>query len=132
MDCSTPTARISSVIAMAKTPSLNASTRPVSTGGSYIGRRSSVQIARRLDAPRAPQQGMHAPLELEQAERLQDVIIGPEVQRPRDVGLVRARAEEEHRHVAAVADLAQDFDSGDVRHHHVEYYELLFLVREGG
>ena len=29
---STPTARISSVIAIAKTPSLNASARPVSTG----------------------------------------------------------------------------------------------------
>src|SRR5262245_6616326 len=30
IDCSMPTARISSVIAIAKTPSLNASTRPVS------------------------------------------------------------------------------------------------------
>ena len=73
---------------------------------------------------RAAQDGADAGDELARAERLDDVVVGAELEAQHAVGLVAAGGEHDHRHALAVAQLAQQVEARAVGEHDVEEHEV--------
>ena len=73
---------------------------------------------------RAAQDGADAGDELAGAERLDDVVVGAELEAQHAVGLVAAGGEHDHRHALVGAQLAQQVEARAVGEHDVEEHEV--------
>src|SRR5260221_4632080 len=74
---------------------------------------------------RAAQDGAHARHQLARRAGLRHIVVGAELEPDDAVDVVAARGEHDHRHAARLADLAQRLDAVDLRHHDVEYDNLV-------
>ena len=81
------------------------------------------------DGARAAQDRADARDELAGAERLDDVVVGAELEAEHAVGLVAAGGEHDHRHALVGAQLAQQVEARAVGEHDVEEHEVGTLAR---
>jgi hypothetical protein len=83
---------------------------------------------RRGDGARAPQHGADARHQLAGAERLDDVVVGAELEAGHAVDLVATGGQHDHGGVAGGAQLAQGVEARAVRQHDVQQHEVGTLV----
>src|SRR5258706_9910879 len=74
---------------------------------------------------RAAQDCAQARHQLARRAGLRHIVVGAELEPDDAVDVVAARGEHDYRHAARLADLAQRLDAVDLRHHHVEYDNLV-------
>ena len=72
----------------------------------------------------ATQDGADASDHLARAERLDDVVVGAELEADDPIGFLTARGEHDDRHLRGSAQLAADVVAGAVRQHYVEQDEV--------
>ena len=84
-----------------------------------------------MRAARTPRDGPDPRHELAQAERLDEVVVGSELEADDAVDLLAARRDDDDRHVAARPQLTADGEAVDVRQPEVEQHEVGRLCGEG-
>jgi hypothetical protein len=72
----------------------------------------------------SPQDRAHARDDLPGAERLDDVVVGAELEADDAVGLVAAGGEHDDRHLRGAADLTADVEARSVGQHQIEQDEV--------
>ncbi len=72
----------------------------------------------------AAQHGVHAGDELGGRERLDDVVVGSEAEADHAVGLLAARRQQDHGHVAVLAQPRHHLQPVEAGQHHVEHDEV--------
>ncbi len=83
----------------------------------------------RLAHHAAPQQRADAQHQLDERERLDQVIVGTELKPVDAVVDVIARGQEDHRQVAPRAQRAHDFPAVDAGQHHIEHDEVVGMLQ---
>ena len=93
--------------------------------------RAGDHLVRRLPpAAGPPRDGPDAGDQLAQAERLDDVVVRPELETDDAVDLLAAGRDDDDRHLGACAQLATDGEAVHVREPEVEQHDVGLLGRE--
>ncbi|KIM15398.1 hypothetical protein QV65_23655 [Rhodococcus erythropolis] len=83
-----------------------------------VGHRAS-SVLRTISAPK---QCLNTGDEDTHAERLAQIIVGPDAETYQHVGFIGTSGQHQHGHGAHGLDAAADFEAVESRHHHVEHH----------